>query len=208
MKVMDEFLNGVQLLEVPRFEDQRGRFTVLHQDESAAAAGIATRFVQDNVSVSTAAGTVRGLHLQIDPWAQGKLVQVIGGTIFDVVVDLRPGSSTRGEHRSTEISSKLPAALWVPPGFAHGFCTLEPDTEVFYKVDAPYQPSAEWTLAWDDPELAIEWPVGGAEVVLSAKDRLGTSLAETMQAIDQATTEMTQPDDAGSDDFGGGSTGV
>jgi dTDP-4-dehydrorhamnose 3,5-epimerase len=114
------------------------------------------------------------------------LVRVLVGRILDVFVDLRPGSGSHGRHGQVELAAGDDRQLWIPPGFAHGFCTLEPETEVFYKVDAPYAPAAERTLAWDDPALAIDWPVDAATVVLSDKDRAGLPLAQIVRAIDEA----------------------
>jgi dTDP-4-dehydrorhamnose 3,5-epimerase len=179
------------LFEAARFEDPRGSFAVTFQADVAQAAGLTRSFVQDNRSLSRPVGTVRGLHLQLPPWEQGKLVEVLRGRIVDVFVDLRPGSATQGHHGSVELCGDDARHLWVPPGFAHGFCTLEPDTEVAYKVDAPYRPEAEWTLAWDDPTLAIDWPVDRDRAVLSDKDGDGHPLAETVAAIAAARDGVT-----------------
>lgn len=203
VKPLKTLLGGVILLEHPCFEDPRGTFQVLFEAEAAAAAGIPSVFVQDNASLSRPAGTVRGLHLQLPPWEQGKLLRVTRGRVVDVFVDLRPGSVTRGQHEAIELSAADDRQLWIPPGFAHGFCTLEPDTEIAYKVDAPYQPQAEWTLAWDDPALAIDWPVMAAEAVLSDKDAIGRSLADTIDAIDRIDAElagMAPPHESGGPD--------
>jgi len=178
------------LLEIPTFADPRGTFSVTYETGAAVAAGLPACFVQDNRSLSRSVGTVRGLHLQLPPHEQGKLVMVVRGRIVDVFVDLRPGSVTHGDHDRTELAAGDDRLLWVPPGFAHGFCTLEPDTEVFYKVDAPYRPAAERTLAWDDPVLAIGWPAGPDQVVLSDKDAAGLGLAAIVTAIGAATREV------------------
>ncbi|MEL6982901.1 MAG: dTDP-4-dehydrorhamnose 3,5-epimerase [Actinomycetota bacterium] len=192
MKPLKTLLGGVILLEHPCFEDTRGTFQVLFEAEAAVAAGLPSTFVQDNASLSRPAGTVRGLHLQLPPWQQGKLLRVTRGRVVDVFVDLRPGSATRGQHETIELSAADDRQLWIPPGFAHGFCTLEPDTEIAYKVDAPYQPEAEWTLAWDDPSLAVDWPVAAADAVLSDKDRLGRSLGDTIEVIDQSVAALAE----------------
>lgn len=186
MKPLKTLLGGVLLLEHACYEDPRGSFQVLFEAGAAEAAGIPAVFVQDNASWSRPAGTIRGLHLQLPPWQQGKLIRVTRGRVLDVFVDLRPGSATRGQHEAIELSAVGDRQLWIPPGFAHGFCTLEPDTEIFYKVDAPYHPAAEWTLAWDDAALSIDWPVDSEAVMLSDKDRVGASLVETTEAIDRA----------------------
>ena len=175
------------LIEHARFEDPRGSFEVLFEVEGAESAGLPTSFVQDNGSRSTHPGTVRGLHLQLPPWQQGKLIRVTRGRVIDVFVDLRPGSPTNGRHESVELSAAEPWQLWIPPGFAHGFCTLEPDTEVLYKVDTPYRPEVERTVAWDDPTLAIDWPVEPGAATLSDKDRAGRPLAEIVTAVAAAS---------------------
>lgn len=182
MRPIGRFLNDVILLSTPHFDDDRGAFSVVYEQGAAAAAGLPP-FVQDNHSLSRRAGTVRGLHLQLPPREQGKLVRVVRGRIFDAVVDLRPGSPTEGRSVTVELAAGTGHQLWIPPGFAHGFCTLEPETEVAYKVDAPYAPEAERSLAWDDPTLAIAWPVEPAEAVLSPKDAAGLSLEEIRNAI-------------------------
>ncbi|PIE63934.1 MAG: dTDP-4-dehydrorhamnose 3,5-epimerase [Deltaproteobacteria bacterium] len=128
-------------------------------------------FVQDNMSRSYAAGTVRALHCQKPPNAQGKLVRVSRGRIRDVAVDLRRASPSYGRHVAVDLDARNVQLFWVPPGFAHGFATLEPDTEVTFKTTAPYSPEDEIGLAWDDPDLAIDWGVSRAEAVLSDRDR-------------------------------------
>lgn len=192
MKQIKRLLGGVLLFEVARFEDARGSLTVSFQAEAAEAAGLDRPFVQDNRSFSLAVHTVRGLHLQLPPWEQGKLVQVLRGRMVDVFVDLRPGSESLGRHEMVELSADDDRLLWIPPGFAHGFCTVEPDTEVHYKVDAPYRPEHEWTLAWDDPALAIDWPAPSGDAVLSDKDREGHTLAETRVALEAAWEAVSQ----------------
>ncbi len=137
-------------------------------------AGILADFIQDNVAVSTQRGVLRGLHFQRDPQAQAKLVRCAHGRIFDVAVDLRPGSPTRGKHAAVELSAESPTLLFVPRGFAHGYVTLTAEAVVEYKVDAPYAPAAEGGLAWNDPALAIAWPV--KEPLLSDRDRAWPAL--------------------------------
>ncbi len=187
MKILTTYLNDVLELSTPRFGDDRGSFAVTFEVGAAEAVGVPTVFVQDNHSVSVPVGTLRGLHLQLPPFAQGKLVRVVRGRVADVVVDLRPGSATRGEHAVIDLDAERGNQLWVPRGFAHGFCTTEPDTEVVYKVDAPYAPQAERSLAWDDPTLGIEWPVDEASVTLAAKDAAGLSLGEIIDEIDRVS---------------------
>ena len=163
-------LPGLLLVEVRRFADARGVFAETYNRRDFAALGIADEFVQDNWSRSERVGTVRGLHFQRPPHAQGKLVRVLRGRILDVAVDLRRSSRSLGRHVAVELAAGDGRMLWVPPGFAHGFCTLEPMTEVAYKVTADYSPDADGGIAWDDPDLGIEWPVLRQDAVLSDKD--------------------------------------
>jgi dTDP-4-dehydrorhamnose 3,5-epimerase len=166
-------------LLVPRvFRDERGSFAESYNRRVLEAAGLDVTFVQDNQSVSHAAGIVRGLHFQKHPRAQGKLVRVIRGAIFDVAVDIRSGSPTYGLHVAQVLSAENWRQLWVPVGFAHGYCTLEPETEVLYKVTDYYAPECEFGLAWDDPDLGIGWPVDATKAILSDKDRGLPKLAE------------------------------
>lgn len=185
MKLVRELLAGAKVLAMPRFEDDRGSFSVPFEQTAARHAGLPDRFVQDNHSISKLPGTIRGIHLQLPPYEQGKLVRVLRGRVFDVVVDLRPDSPTVGRWTSVELASG-PQQLWIPPGLGHGFCTLEPDTEVFYKVDSPYKPSHELSLRWDDPELGIDWGFDPDQVVLSDKDARGMGLTRVLEAIESA----------------------
>ncbi len=185
MKIVKELVGGARLLATPRFEDDRGAFSVWYEQGAAGTVGMINGFVQDNHSTSTSVGTIRGLHLQLPPHEQGKLVRVLRGRVLDVVVDLRPGSPSLGQWESVELVAG-PNVLWIPPGFGHGFCTLEPDTEVFYKVDAVYAPSHEISLRWDDPVLGIDWRVPSDDVVLSAKDASGLDFHEVLSAIEAA----------------------
>ena len=162
---------GVILLRTPRRGDDRGWFSETWSRARFEAAGIDCDFVQDNHSRSEAAGVVRGLHFQRPPYAQAKLVRCVRGAILDVVVDLRAGSPTFGTHRAVELSAQSGDQLFVPPCFAHGFVTLQPGTEVIYKVSAPYAPAHEAGLAWDDPDLNIAWSVATADAVLAERDR-------------------------------------
>lgn len=169
---------GVLSLSVRWFEDERGAFAESWNRSAFAAAGIHSEFVQDNHVVSGPAGTLRGLHFQRPPSAQAKLVRVVAGAIWDVVVDLRAGSPTYGRWAAVELSAANRLQLFVPAGIAHGYCTLVPDTEVLYKVDAPWAPGAEGGLAWDDPALAIAWPLPPSGPVVAARDRRWPNLAE------------------------------
>jgi dTDP-4-dehydrorhamnose 3,5-epimerase len=161
----------VKLIKPPRFADERGFFSDIYNRQALSASGILTDFVQDNFSVSKAVGTIRGLHFQAPPMAQAKLVMVLKGHIMDVVVDCRSGSSTYGRHMSLNLDAQDWQQLYIPAGFAHGFCTIEPDTMVFYKVSAPYAPKLERGVLWNDPDLGINWPVSAENAVLSDKDK-------------------------------------
>ena len=160
-----------------RFGDNRGYFSEVFKErwfrETIADVG----FVQDNQSLSATAGTVRGLHFQLDPFAQGKLVRCIAGSIFDVAVDIRVGSPTYGQWVGAELSADNGVQLWIPAGFAHGFATLVPDTILHYKVTAPYNAASDRGLLWNDPDIGIDWPVAADAVVLSDKDMRQPSLA-------------------------------
>lgn len=168
----------VLLVTPPRFGDARGFFSEVFHARRFAEAGIVGPFVQDNHSLSAAVGTVRGLHAQIGPTAQGKLVRVTRGAIWDVAVDVRHGSPTFGRHVGIELSAENWRQMWIPVGFLHGFCTLTPDTEVIYKVTAEWDPEAERGVIWDDPDLALPWPVAADAAVLSAKDTVLPCLAD------------------------------
>jgi len=162
----------VRLLVPRRFADARGFLSETYSRQRLAEAGVGDALIQENHSCSAASGTVRGLHFQAPPFAQTKLVRVLRGAAIDVAVDIRKGSPTYGRHVAVMLSRDNWAQLYVPAGFAHGFCTLEPDTEVLYKLDAPYAPHAEAGLYWADPDLGIDWPVAAADAVLSDKDRV------------------------------------
>lgn len=165
-------LDGVVILRTPRFADARGWFMETWSDLRWRDALDGAVFVQDNQSLSIHRHTVRGLHFQRAPFAQAKLVRVVRGSILDVAVDIRPGSPTFGHHVAVELSAATADQLFVPVGFAHGFMTLEPETEVAYKVSAPYAPQAEGGIVWHDPALAIPWPAGPDGVHVSQKDAL------------------------------------
>jgi dTDP-4-dehydrorhamnose 3,5-epimerase len=168
----------VVLLEPVRHADARGFFSEVYSRRELAACGIAVDFVQDNHSLSRERGVVRGLHFQAPPSAQGKLVRVTRGAMIDVAVDIRHGSPSFGRHVLALLSAENWRQVWVPPGFAHGFCTLEPDTEIVYKVDAYYDPAADRSLLWNDPALGIDWPVAPGAAILSDKDRVAPRLAD------------------------------
>ncbi len=172
MNIVSLEIPDLKVLTPVRHRDSRGFFSETWNQERFAAAGVPGPFIQDNHAVSTERGVVRGLHLQIGPNAQGKLVRVVRGSIWDVAVDVRHGSPTFGQCAGAEISADNWAQIWVPPGFLHGYCTLTDDTEVIYKVTAPYDRSAERGVIWNDPVLAVPWPVSAAEAILSDKDKL------------------------------------
>jgi dTDP-4-dehydrorhamnose 3,5-epimerase len=161
----------VKLITPKKFGDSRGFFSEVYNGRTFAQVGLTTAFVQDNHSLSAEVGTIRGLHFQRPPHAQTKLIRVVRGAIFDVAVDLRRRSPTFGRHVTAELSAANWAQLYVPAGFAHGFCTLAPDTEVLYKVDAFYAPAHDAGVSWSDPDLGIVWPAVANPPHLSAKDR-------------------------------------
>lgn len=163
-------LDGVLVLTPRRFADPRGHFAEVYNKRRFQDAGVTADFIQDNQSLSGPVGTVRGLHFQRPPFAQAKLVRVLKGAIVDVAVDLRRTSKTFGRHVAVTLSAAAGNQLYVPAGFAHGFCTLEPDTEVFYKVDAYYSAEHDGGIRWNDPALGINWPVTAEAALLSDKD--------------------------------------
>ena len=171
-------IEGPLLVEVRRFGDHRGFFMETYSQRDFVAVGIPETFVQDNHSRSAAVGTLRGMHFQIAPHAQAKLVRVLRGAILDIVVDLRRASPSFGQHVSCRLSGETGEQFYVPAGFAHGFVTLEPDTEVAYKVTDYYAPDCDRGLAWDDPELALPWPDLPGGPVLSDKDRVHPRLRD------------------------------
>lgn len=168
----------VKVIKPARFGDARGFFSEVYNRDRLFKAGLEFDFVQDNHSWSAKAGTVRGLHFQSHPFAQDKLVRVIRGRILDVAVDIRRSSPTYGRHVAVELSAENWLQLLVPIGFAHGFCTLEPDTEVLYKVTGSYSAEHDRGIAWDDPDLAIDWPVQADAAILSEKDLRHPHLAD------------------------------
>ena len=170
MEIIPTALDGVVEIRAKRFGDERGWFSEVWKQSALIDAGIDIDFVQDNESFSAPVGTLRGLHYQIAPHPQGKLVRVIQGSILDIAVDIRRDSPTFGRHVAVTLSAEDANQLLVPAGFAHGFCTLEPDVRVAYKVSGQYAPDCERAIRWDDPELAIDWPVPADGPTLSDKD--------------------------------------
>ncbi|MFD2237503.1 dTDP-4-dehydrorhamnose 3,5-epimerase [Aureimonas populi] len=163
-------INEVLSLTPRKFGDDRGFFSETFNEARFREAGVDTHWVQDNQSYSADALTLRGLHYQEPPFAQAKLVRVLRGRILDVAVDIREGSPTFGRWVSLELSAAAFNQILVPVGFAHGFLTLEPDTEVFYKVSAPYSAEHDRSIRFDDPSFGIDWPLGGRSPSLSSKD--------------------------------------
>ncbi|HEY8783145.1 MAG TPA: dTDP-4-dehydrorhamnose 3,5-epimerase [Mucilaginibacter sp.] len=171
MKITKTEIEGPLIIEPKVFEDGRGYFYESYNKIKFAEAGIAVDFVQDNQSFSQK-GAVRGLHGQADPFAQGKLVRVISGSVLDVAVDIRKGSPTYGKSVSVELSGDNKLQLWIPAGFLHGFATLEDNTIFTYKVDNYYDKASEIGVIWNDPTLNIDWGIAQADVLLSPKDEL------------------------------------
>ena len=163
-------LQGVFLCRPKKFADPRGYFMETYNQRAYAEAGIACVFVQDNQSLSVRRGTIRGLHFQIPPEPQSKLVRVLHGSIFDVAVDLRRGSATYGRYCAATLTADGGEQLFVPVGFAHGFLSLEPDTVVAYKTDGFYASACDAGILWNDPDLGIAWPLDPADVTVSDKD--------------------------------------
>ncbi|HEY8665724.1 MAG TPA: dTDP-4-dehydrorhamnose 3,5-epimerase [Tepidisphaeraceae bacterium] len=178
MKVVATEITGLLLVELDLFGDARGFFVERYQEARFREHGIAARFLQDNHSRS-APGVLRGLHYQSNP-AQGKLVGVLRGRIWDVAVDIRSDSPTFGQHFGVELSDMNTRLIWIPPGFAHGFCVLgDEPADVLYKVDAPYTPANEGGIAWNDPDFAISWPI--ANPTISGRDQKQKSFTEYRQ---------------------------
>ena len=161
----------VLLITPQRFKDNRGYFTETYQATDFAELGIRCSFVQDNQALSIPTNTVRGLHFQRPPMSQAKLVRVLRGRIFDAVVDIRRGSPTYGRWCAATLTAEGGEQLFVPHGFAHSYCTLEPNTEVFYKVDNLYSKECDGGVLWNDPTIGISWPIAERDAILSEKDR-------------------------------------
>jgi dTDP-4-dehydrorhamnose 3,5-epimerase len=159
MQIIELSIPDVKVLTPKKFGDARGYFCETYSEKAFAAIGIVDRFVQDNHSLSVPVGTLRGLHFQLPPFAQAKLVRVVRGAIFDVAVDIRPGSPSFGKWCGATISAELGNQILLPVGFAHGFVTLEPNTEVVYKVTNFYDPASDRGMMWNDPAIGIEWPL-------------------------------------------------
>ena len=177
MKVSPLSIDGLMTITPSRFGDERGWFQETWSEPRLSEAGLKLEFQQDNMSFSRQSGTLRGLHCQLAPFDQGKLVMVLSGAIRDVVVDVRTGSTSFGQHVAIELSEDNPTQLWVPSGFLHGFITLQPDTRVCYKVTRPYSKDHDRSVAWNDPDFNIDW--GTDNPVLSDKDAQAPCLKDS-----------------------------
>jgi dTDP-4-dehydrorhamnose 3,5-epimerase len=177
-EIADTELPGVRLLAPRRHCDSRGFFSEVWREDALREAGINARFVQENHALSHAVGTIRGLHFQIGASAQAKLIRCPRGSILDVAVDIRGGSPRFGRQVAAVLSAENWRQLFVPVGFAHGYCTLEPDSEVIYQVSAYYDPQAERGVLWNDPAIGIAWPVDAERAILTDRDRRFPRLAE------------------------------
>ena len=177
MQIIPTALPGVVVITPARFGDHRGFFSESYSARALAEHGITTEFVQDNHSLSMTRGTIRGLHFQAPPHAQDKLVRCGRGALFDVAVDIRRGSPTYGQWFGVELSFENGKQLLVPAGFAHGFVTRGPETEIIYKCSDYYARETEGAIAWDDPDIGIDWGLGDTAPVLSDKDAQAGSLA-------------------------------
>jgi dTDP-4-dehydrorhamnose 3,5-epimerase len=193
MNITPLSIPDVRIVEPQRFSDQRGFFSETYNRRALAERGIELEFVQDSHSLSGRKGTIRGLHYQSPPFAQAKLIRVVRGSILDVAVDLRRGSPTYARHVAAVISARAWNQILVPIGFAHGFCTLEPDTEIVYKVTQYYAPEHDRGILWNDPDLGIEWPVTDEMAVLSAKDRSQPRLRDVVSPFVHAEMAQDQP---------------
>jgi dTDP-4-dehydrorhamnose 3,5-epimerase len=181
MEIQSLAIPDVLVIKPKVIEDERGYFVETFNQRLLCDAVGRVDFVQDNQSLSRRPFTIRGLHFQVAPFAQAKLVRVLSGSILDVAVDLRRASSHFGQHTKTILTGVGFEQLWVPPGFAHGFCVLEPDSVVLYKVSNFFDPASERGIRWDDPELGIEWGVDASKVTLSARDRQHPFFSELPQ---------------------------
>jgi dTDP-4-dehydrorhamnose 3,5-epimerase len=184
LEVRETGLPGLRVLVPKRLRDERGFLAETWRRDRFHELGLGRAWCQENHAGSSRAGTVRGLHYQVPPAAQAKLVRVVRGALLDVAVDLRRGSPTFGRHAAVELSTANFRQLFIPAGFAHGYCTLEPDTEILYRLDHVYAPEHERGISWNDPELGIEWPVDPASAIVSAKDRSLPRLADQPDLFD------------------------
>ncbi len=184
MRVDETVIPGVKIVTPKKHGDQRGFFSEVYNRSAWETAGLDFVFVQDNHSFSAAEGTLRGLHYQTPPFPQGKLVRVTRGRILDVAVDIRRSSPTFGKYVAIELSADNWRQLLIPVGFAHGFVTLEPNVEVLYKTTAPYSPANDCGIAWDDPDIGVDWRVPAGGPTLSERDRLWPRLKHARELFD------------------------
>lgn len=180
MQIIETEIPDVKIILPKKQGDIRGFFSETYNKKDLTAAGLHFDFVQDNHSLSPKVGTIRGLHFQIPPFTLDKLVRVTKGSVFDVVVDLRKNSPTFGKHITALLSAEKWNQILVPIGFAHGFCTLEPNTEVLYKVTNYYSPEHDQGILWNDPELGIKWPIKREEAIVSEKDQKNPNFSENL----------------------------
>ncbi|MFT7518180.1 MAG: dTDP-4-dehydrorhamnose 3,5-epimerase [Kiritimatiellia bacterium] len=171
MQITSTSLPGVLRIDSPTHRDDRGHFIELFHADWLVQLGVDVSLIRSAVSHNRVRGTVRGLHVQRAPHAIGKLVTVTHGSVLDVIVDIRAGSATRGRHLTLRLTAGQGHSVWIPPGFAHGFCTLTDETDVLYRFTGDYAPDHQAGVRWDDPTLGIDWPVDASEAVLSARDR-------------------------------------
>jgi dTDP-4-dehydrorhamnose 3,5-epimerase len=184
LNIEDAEIPDIKVITVKKFGDRRGFFSEVYARRAFAEAGIDLDFVQDNHAFSAERGTLRGLHFQSPPFAQHKLLRVTRGRVLDVAVDLRRSSPTFGQHVAVELSAENWWQVLVPIGFAHGYVTLEPNTELLYKVTDYYAPDHDRGLAWDDPALGIDWGIDAKQAILSDKDRSNPRLADLPKFFD------------------------
>ena len=183
MQIEPQSIPEVLAISPTKHGDERGFFSEVYRYDALAGYGVDLHFVQDNHVLSVTRGVLRGLHFQLAPNAQGKLIRCTKGAILDVAVDIRRGSPTFARHVAVELSADNWRQVWVPPGFAHGYVTLEPNCEVIYKVTNYYDPASERGVAWDDPALDIDWRVPASELTISPKDRTNPILADLEAAF-------------------------
>ena len=170
MHIMNTDIDGIKIFDPERHLDERGWLSELWNSSVFETGGFSVSFVQDILTFSSQSGTVHGMHFQTPPHEQGKLIICVSGAIFDVALDIRVGSPTFGQHVALKLCGDDPRQCWIPAGFAHGYCTLEPDTKVLYKLTAPYQPLAVGGVLWKDVSLKIDWPIGVGETMVNERD--------------------------------------
>jgi dTDP-4-dehydrorhamnose 3,5-epimerase len=192
-------IEGPLLIKPTRHGDQRGFFSETYRKDAFTAAVGSVEFVQDNHSWSADKGTLRGLHLQRPPAAQAKLVRVIRGAVLDVVVDVRQDAPTYGRHVAAELSADNGFQMWIPRGFLHGFCTLTPDVEFLYKVDAYYEPALDCAVAFDDPDFGIQWPFRRDQLIISPKDASAPRLHDIPPPFPRGWNDRPGPGGEGGD---------